>query len=139
VVNELTATTNKADQAADAWEASEDLVVGSISEVLVELLGALSNREMQGRLEQLADRLDRLAASNASPRPSGRVDQQMRPGVVMQAVIGVLAAADRPMRTRDVYQAVVTQLQQAVGYGTVEDVPTGVGLRWWPSGESFRR
>lgn len=86
----------------------------------MELLGALSNQAQQERLQQLADKLDRLAASKAQPRPSARVDQRIRSGVVLQAVARVLATAKRPLRACEIHRAVSTLLKQPVPYGTVK-------------------
>lgn len=46
------------------------------------LLGCYSNPEIQERLRQLSDKLDRLVASDAAPRPSARRDRKLRGGIV---------------------------------------------------------
>jgi hypothetical protein len=86
----------------------------------MELVGPLSNQPLQERLQQLANKLDQLAASNAPPRPSARADQRIRSGVVLQAVTRVLEVAQQPLRTYEVHQAVSTLLKQPVLYGTVK-------------------
>ena len=86
----------------------------------MELLGSLSNQELQGRLRQLSDKLDRLAASNAKPRRSGRTDHQLRPGVVFKAILSVLSSADQPMRIPEIHQAVIALLGRPVAYSSVK-------------------
>lgn len=86
----------------------------------MELLGSLSNQKLQAQLRQLSDKLDRLAASNAKPRRSGRTDHRLRPGVVFKAILSVLSSADQPMRTREIHDAVMALLEQPVGYSSVK-------------------
>jgi hypothetical protein len=64
------------------------------------LLGSYSNPEIQGRLRQLSEKLERLAASDAAPCPSGRQDRRLRGGLVPGAIERVLRKADGPMRAR---------------------------------------
>jgi hypothetical protein len=86
----------------------------------VELLGAISNQQLQARLRQLSDKLDRLAASDAKPRRSGRTDYRLRSGAIFKAILSVLSSADRPMRTREIHKAVMALLEQPVGYSSVK-------------------
>jgi hypothetical protein len=50
------------------------------------LLGSYSNPEIQGRLRQLSEKLERLEASDAAPCPSGRQDRRLRGGLVPGAI-----------------------------------------------------
>jgi hypothetical protein len=86
----------------------------------MELVGALSNQELQGRLRQLSDKLDWLGASGVVPRPSNRSDRILRPGLVLGAVTQVLAATKEPMRLCDIYAAVVVMLNQSVPHSSVK-------------------
>jgi hypothetical protein len=67
------------------------------------LLGCYSNPEIQERLRRLCEKLDRLAASNAAPRPSVRRDRKLRGGLVPKATERVLAESGKAMRARDVH------------------------------------
>jgi hypothetical protein len=87
------------------------------------LLGCNSNPEIQERLRQLSDKLDRLVASDAAPRPSVRQDRKLRGGIVPKAIERVLADAGKPMRVRDVH---APQADIAEGAGEVD--------RWLPCG-----
>ncbi len=84
------------------------------------LLGSLSNQDVQGQLQHLADKLDGLAGSDTKPRHSGRADHQLRSGVVLSAIMGVLSSADRPMRTVEVHKAVTALLARPVAYSSVK-------------------
>jgi hypothetical protein len=86
---------------------------------VMELLGSLANPEVQERLQQLSDRLDRLAASDAPLRPSGRVDQRIRPGAVLQALNQVLRSTDQPMQISDLHAA-VSSLLGTVSYSAIK-------------------
>jgi hypothetical protein len=72
-------------------------------------------------LQQLSNRLDRLAASKAVPRPSGRSDRIFRHGAVQAAVFRVLGGAKGPMRPCEVHEAVVDLLGQMVSTSSVKD------------------
>jgi hypothetical protein len=76
----------------------------------VGLLGAYSNPEIQGRLRQLSEKLDQLAASDAVPQPSGRADRKLRNGMVPKAIEAVLAEAPGPMRVHDIHAEVEDRL-----------------------------
>lgn len=80
------------------------------------LLGCYSNPEIQGRLRRLSDKLERLAASDAAPRPSSRRDRKLRGGLVPKAIASVLADSNRPMRARDIHVE-VEELLRDVGSG----------------------
>jgi hypothetical protein len=78
------------------------------------LLGCYSNHEIQGRLRQLSDKLDRLVASDAAPRPSVRHDRKLRGGLVPKAIERVLDGACGSMRARDIHAEVEELLGRAV-------------------------
>lgn len=85
----------------------------------MELLGSLANQEVQERLQHLSGKLDRLAASNAPPRPSGRSDQRIRRGAVLRALNQVLMSTDQPMRMSDLHAA-VSSLLGPVSYSAIK-------------------
>ena len=78
------------------------------------LLGSYSNPEIQGRLRRLSEKLERLAASDSAPRPSGRQDQRLRAGLVPKAIERVLADSSEPMRARDIHAEVEELLGRSV-------------------------
>ena len=98
----------------------EPLDVGSISNVLVGLLGAYSDHEVQGRVRQLSEKLDQVAASHATPRRSGRSDRRLRSGLIPKAIMRVLSEPVQPMRVCDIHAAVEDVLDQAVSPGSVK-------------------
>ena len=85
------------------------------------LLGCYSNPEIQGRLRRLSEKLERLAASNAPPRPSARVDRRLRCGLVPKAIMQVLSGSVEPMRVRDIHTEVEALLGQAVSPSAVKN------------------
>ncbi len=85
------------------------------------LLGCYLNPEVQGRLRQLSEKLDRLAASYAAPRPSVRRDRKLRAGLVPKAIERVLAYAGRPMRVRDIHAEVEDLLGMSVPASSVKN------------------
>jgi hypothetical protein len=85
------------------------------------LLGCYSNPEIQGRLRQLSEKLDRLTASNAAPRPSTRSDRRLRGGMVPRAIERVLSQATGPMRARDIHGEVEDLLGRAVPVSSVKN------------------
>jgi hypothetical protein len=84
------------------------------------LLGAYSNPEIQGRLRQLAEKLDRLAASDAVQSPSTRHDRRLRGGLMPRAIKQVLTEAPGPMRARDIHAAVEDLLNRPIPSSTVK-------------------
>jgi hypothetical protein len=85
------------------------------------LLGCYSNPEIQGRLRHLSDKLDRLVASNAAPRPSARQDRRLRGGLVPEAIERVLVDSRKPMRVRDVHADVEELLGVSVPASSVKN------------------
>jgi hypothetical protein len=85
------------------------------------LLGCYSNQEIQGRLRQLSEKLDRLATSNAAPRRSVRNDRRLRGGLVPKAIERVLSQAGGPMRARDIHAEVEELLGRSVPVSSVKN------------------
>jgi hypothetical protein len=85
------------------------------------LLGCYSNPEIQGRLRRLSEKLERLAASNAPPRPAARTDRRLRCGLVPGAIERVLSESVEPMRVRDVHAEVEELLGQTVSPSAVKN------------------
>jgi hypothetical protein len=85
----------------------------------VGLLGSYSNPEIQKRLVELSEKLDRLAASDAAPRPSRRSDRKIRAGVVPKAIVRALAESVEPKRARDIHAAVEELLGMKVPASSV--------------------
>jgi hypothetical protein len=94
---------------------------GSAFIEIMGLLGCYSNPEIQGRLRRLSEKLERLAASNAAPRPSGRQDQRLRGGLVPKAIQRVLHEAPGPMRARDIHAEVEELLGRSVPASSVKN------------------
>jgi hypothetical protein len=84
------------------------------------VLGAYSNHDTQERLRRLAEKLDCLAASGASPSPTTRRDRRLRSGLVPEAIVRVLGEAGEPMRVRDVHAVVEQLLGQPVSPSAVK-------------------
>jgi hypothetical protein len=85
------------------------------------LLGCYSNPEIQGRLRQLSEKLDRLAASNFAPCSSARVDRRLRCGLVPKAIMQTLSESAEPMRVRDIHAEVEVLIGQAVSPSAVKN------------------
>ena len=80
-----------------------------------------SAAEIQGRLRQLSEKLDRLAASKAAPRPSTRRDRKLRGGLVPKAIERVLNDSGGPMRARDIHAEVEELLGMPVPVSSVKN------------------
>jgi hypothetical protein len=85
------------------------------------LLGAYSNPEIQGRLRQLSEKLDRLAASNPARCPSSRQDRRLRGGLVPKAIEQILHEAIGPMRARDIHVEVEQLLGRPIPPSSVKN------------------
>jgi hypothetical protein len=68
----------------------------------------------------LAEKLEQLAASDAVPSPTLRVQRKLPGGLVPQAIMQVLAQAVEPMRVRDIHDAVEDLLDRSVPTSTVK-------------------
>jgi hypothetical protein len=87
----------------------------------MELVGALSNHEIQERLRRLSAKLDLLSAKGAAPRPSARLDRRLRSGLVPEAIMRVLSESVEPMRMKDIHMEVETLLGQLVSRSAVKN------------------
>jgi len=85
----------------------------------MEMIGALSNPEVQERLERLTRKLDQIEAGGAAPRPTppGR---SLRVGAVPEAIVRVLSASVEPMRMRDIQVEVEELIGQSVSRSAVK-------------------
>lgn len=85
------------------------------------LLGSYSNPETQGRLRQLSEKLERLAASKTAPCPSARRDRRLRGGLVPKAVERVLGDSGKPMRACEIHAEVEELLGRSVPASSVKN------------------
>lgn len=86
----------------------------------MELLGTLSNLESQERLGRLAAKLDRLAGSDAAPRPTPLTPKR-RCGDVSKAVVEVLREFGGPLRMIEIHAAVEALLGETVPRSTIKN------------------
>lgn len=87
----------------------------------MELIGALSNSETQGRLARLSEKLAQIAASDAPPRSSARSNHRIRSGLVPKAIMRALADSVEPMRMKDIHAEVERDLGQRVSRSAVKN------------------
>jgi hypothetical protein len=87
----------------------------------MELIGVLSNHDLQGSLRRL---VKKLAAVRASGEPRRAVvacrQRPRRPGWVPKAVVHVLADRGEPMRAKDIHTAVEGSLGEPVAWSSVK-------------------
>lgn len=91
------------------------------------LMGALSNRSGQEKLERL-DALRRRLLRQAAQAPRQAKRLRLRIGAVQQAVLHVLAVSAGPMRVADVHAAVEHLLSMPVSKDSVNSC-LSVGAR----------
>jgi hypothetical protein len=86
----------------------------------MDLIGVLSNHDLQGSLGRLAEKLVAVRASGAQPRVvrSQRL-RGRRPGWVIDALVRVLGGRGEPMRAREIHAAVEAMLGEAVAWSSV--------------------
>jgi hypothetical protein len=87
----------------------------------VELLGALSNQELQERLQRLSGKLDRLVASQAPRRQSVRADTILRPGLLPRLIMQAFQEAPGPLLVREVQDEVEALLGRPVARSSVKN------------------
>jgi hypothetical protein len=87
----------------------------------MELVEALSNSEIQDRLGRLAAKLEQVAASDARPRSSARLDRRLRSGLVPKAIMQVLGGSVEPMRMMDIHTEVERVLDRPVSRSAVKN------------------
>jgi hypothetical protein len=87
----------------------------------MELVGVLSNRDLQGSLGRLAKKMAALRASGKPRRPAVACRQRpRRPGWVLKAVVRVLADREEPMRAKDIHAAVEALLGEPVAWSSIK-------------------
>jgi hypothetical protein len=86
----------------------------------MELVGALSNSEIQEQLRRLSQKLALVETGRAQPRPS-KFERKRRPGAVADAIDEVLRGSDVPMRMYEIHAAVEARLAEPVPRSTVKD------------------
>jgi hypothetical protein len=94
---------------------------GEFASRLPDLVGTYSNPEIQERLRRLSEKLERLAASDATPLPSARPDRKLRSGLIPQAIMRVLGEPVEPMQARDIHAEVEAVLGRAVSPSGVKN------------------
>lgn len=87
----------------------------------MELVGALSNHEIQEQLRRLSEKLDLLAAKDAAPRPSARANRRLQSGLVPEAIMRILSQSVEPMRMKDIHAEVERDLGQLVSRSGVKN------------------
>jgi hypothetical protein len=87
----------------------------------MELVEALSNSETQDELGRLAQKLEQIAASEARPRSSARLDLRLRSGLVPKAIMQVLGEAVEPMRMMDIHAEVERVLGRPVSRSAIKN------------------
>lgn len=104
----------------DQGGALSNPALGSISDVMVDLAGVLSNQDLQGSLRRVVRKL-------ADVRANGRVRERRscrqrprRPGWVSKAVLQVVAGQGEPMRLRDIHAAVEALAGEQVAWSSVK-------------------
>ncbi len=87
----------------------------------MDLIGVLSNHELQGSLGRLAGKLAVVRAGSGPRWPAvARRQRPHRPGWVLKAVVQVLADRDEPMRAKDIHAAVEASLGVLVAESSVK-------------------
>jgi hypothetical protein len=87
----------------------------------MDLIGVLSNHDLQGSLGRLAKKLAVVRASGEPRRQLVACRQRpRRPGWVLKAVVQVLGDRGEPMRAKDIHAAVETSLGAPVAWSSVK-------------------
>jgi hypothetical protein len=87
----------------------------------MDLIGVLSNQNLQGSLARLVKKLAALRASGEPRRqPVACRQRPRRPGWVLTAVVRVLADRGEPMRAKDIHAAVEASLGATVAWSSVK-------------------
>jgi len=91
-----------------------------MSAILVEVVGVLSNQDLQGRLRRVLKKLAAVRAKGeVRERPSCR-QRPRRPGWVVQAIVKVLTDREEPMRAKDIHVAVEALVGEPVAWSSVK-------------------
>jgi hypothetical protein len=87
----------------------------------MDLIGVLSNHDLQGWLARLVKKLAAVRASGERRRQAATCRQRpRRPGWVLKAVVWVLADRGEPMRAKDIHAAVEAFLGVPVAGSSVK-------------------
>ena len=87
----------------------------------MDLIGVLSNHDLQGSLGRLTEKLATVRTSGPPPRMvrSQRL-RRRRPGWVVDALVQVVGGRGEPMRAREIHAAVEAMLGEAVAWSSVK-------------------
>ena len=87
----------------------------------MDLIGVLSNHDLQGSLARLTKKLAAVRTSDAPRRrPVACRQRPRRPGWVLKAVVQVLGDRAEPMRAKDIHAAVEALLGEPVARSSVK-------------------
>jgi hypothetical protein len=87
----------------------------------MELIGVLSNHDLQGSLSCVAKKLAAVRASGGPQRAAVACRQRSRrPGWVLTAVVQVLADREEPMRAKDIHTAVEALVGEPVAWSSIK-------------------
>jgi len=87
----------------------------------MDLIGVLSNHDLQGSLGRLAEKLAAVRASSELRRQAVACRQRpRRPGWVLKAIVQVLADQEEPMRAKDIHAAVEASVGEPVSWSSIK-------------------
>lgn len=87
----------------------------------MELAGQLSNQSVKGSWGKLATTLARLRDGEATDRPVPQPRNIRRQGEVRGVITHLLAAADQPMRAREIHRAVEQELGTEIPWSSISN------------------
>lgn len=96
------------------------LAIGSISDVMMEAAGVLSNHDLQERLRRLIKKLAALRSKGEVQERRSCRERPRRPGWVVKAVVNVLTNREEPMRAKDIHVAVEALVGEPVSWSSVK-------------------
>jgi hypothetical protein len=87
----------------------------------MDLIGVLSNHDLQGSLGRVAKKLAAVRAGGGPCRAVVACRQRSRrPGWVLTAVVQVLADQEEPMRAKDIHIAVEALVGEPVSWSSIK-------------------
>lgn len=86
----------------------------------MEVVGALSNHDLQGPLQRIVKKLAAVRADDTVLKRSSCRQRPHRPGWVLKAIVRVLADQEEPMRAKDVHAAVEALLNEPVAWSSIK-------------------
>lgn len=86
----------------------------------MEVVGALSNQDLQGQLRRLVTTLAAIRTGGAARERRSCRQRPRRPGWVVKAIVKVLAEQDEPMRAKDIHAAVEALVGEPVRWSSVK-------------------